>query len=129
MGAGYLININDIAGPYSGIIFGISNTMATLTGIISPFIASTITKHVNDLISKCVSYFLIIIVLMMLLKGISKRVAKSVHHSCRDLVHRRHLQRGSLGRANPTVGENRRELKEQEHWTRRLVNSNKSKHR
>ena len=52
MGAGYLININDIAGPYSGIIFGISNTMATLTGIISPFIASTITKHVNDLISE-----------------------------------------------------------------------------
>lgn len=46
MGAGYLININDIAGPYSGIIFGISNTMATLTGIISPYVASNITKHV-----------------------------------------------------------------------------------
>lgn len=46
MGAGYLININDIAGPYSGIIFGISNTMSTLTGILSPYLASNITKHV-----------------------------------------------------------------------------------
>lgn len=46
VGAGYLININDIAGPYAGIIFGISNTLATVPGIISPYIASAITKHV-----------------------------------------------------------------------------------
>jgi hypothetical protein len=45
MGAGYLININDIAGPYSGIIFGLSNTMATLPGIIAPKMTSTITKN------------------------------------------------------------------------------------
>lgn len=46
MGAGYLVNINDIAGPFSGILFGISNTMATLTGIISPNLAAALTKHV-----------------------------------------------------------------------------------
>lgn len=46
MGAGYLVNINDIAGPYSGIVFGLSNTIATLPGIISPNLASLITKHV-----------------------------------------------------------------------------------
>ena len=32
-GAGYLINMNDIAGPYAGIIFGISNTFATVPGM------------------------------------------------------------------------------------------------
>ncbi len=46
MGAGYLVNINDIAGPFSGILFGISNTMATLTGIISPNVAAALTKNV-----------------------------------------------------------------------------------
>ena len=45
-GAGYLININDIAGPYSGIVFGFSNTIATIPGLISPYIASSITTHV-----------------------------------------------------------------------------------
>jgi len=32
-GAGYLINMNDVAGPYAGIIFGISNTFGTIPGI------------------------------------------------------------------------------------------------
>ena len=47
-GAGYLININDIAGPYSGILFGISNTFATIPGIISPYLAGVITTNVID---------------------------------------------------------------------------------
>lgn len=49
MGAGYLVNINDIAGPFSGIVFGLSNTIATLPGIISPNLASAITKNVSVL--------------------------------------------------------------------------------
>ncbi|RNA04065.1 sialin-like [Brachionus plicatilis] len=44
-GAGYLVNINDIAGPYSGILFGVSNTIATLPGILSPYIAGLMTKN------------------------------------------------------------------------------------
>ncbi|CAF0884906.1 unnamed protein product [Brachionus calyciflorus] len=44
-GAGYLVNINDIAGPYSGILFGISNTIATIPGILSPSIAGVLTKN------------------------------------------------------------------------------------
>ena len=45
-GAGHLVNINDISGPYSGIVFGISNTIATLPGIISPFLVGIITAEV-----------------------------------------------------------------------------------
>lgn len=48
VGAGYLININDIAGPYAGIIFGISNTFASIPGIVSPYIASALTPHVKQ---------------------------------------------------------------------------------
>jgi ACS family sodium-dependent inorganic phosphate cotransporter-like MFS transporter 5 len=46
-GAGYLININDVAGSYSGIVFGISNTIATIPGILSPYVAGALTKHVR----------------------------------------------------------------------------------
>jgi ACS family sodium-dependent inorganic phosphate cotransporter-like MFS transporter 5 len=46
-GAGYLININDIAGPYSGIVFGISNTIATIPGILGPYVAGVLTKNVK----------------------------------------------------------------------------------
>ena len=45
-GSGYLVNINDIAGPYSGIVFGISNTIGTIPGLISPYIASVLTTNV-----------------------------------------------------------------------------------
>jgi MFS transporter, ACS family, solute carrier family 17 (sodium-dependent inorganic phosphate cotransporter), member 5 len=48
-GAGYLINVNDIGGQYSGIVFGIMNTFATVPGIISPFIVSIITANVKIL--------------------------------------------------------------------------------
>ncbi len=45
-GAGPLININDIAGAYSGIVFGITNTFGTLPGIICPYIVGVLTKNV-----------------------------------------------------------------------------------
>lgn len=53
IGAGHLVNINDIGGPYSGILFGISNTIATIPGIISPYVAGLLTPHVKFQ-SKCV---------------------------------------------------------------------------
>lgn len=49
IGAGHLVNINDIAGPYSGILFGISNTIATVPGIISPYVAGLLTPHVSQI--------------------------------------------------------------------------------
>lgn len=45
-GAGHLVNINDISGPYSGILLGISNTIATIPGIISPYVAGLLTPNV-----------------------------------------------------------------------------------
>lgn len=46
--AGFLVNVNDIAGPYSGIVFGISNTFATITGIVSPYVVGVLTKNVRE---------------------------------------------------------------------------------
>ncbi len=46
-GAGYLVNLNDIAGPFSGIVFGVSNTIGTIPGLLSPYIASVLTTHVR----------------------------------------------------------------------------------
>ncbi|CAF0884868.1 unnamed protein product [Brachionus calyciflorus] len=43
--AGPLVNINDIGGKFSGLIFGITNTFGTLPGIICPFIVGFITKN------------------------------------------------------------------------------------
>ncbi|CAF0770185.1 unnamed protein product [Brachionus calyciflorus] len=42
-GAGFQVNINEIGGNYSGILFGISNTFATLSGIVSPYIVGVMT--------------------------------------------------------------------------------------
>ena len=46
-GAGYLVNINDVAGPFSGIVFGISNTIGTIPGMVGPYITSVITAKVS----------------------------------------------------------------------------------
>ncbi|KAH9496064.1 hypothetical protein Btru_012626 [Bulinus truncatus] len=43
--SGYFINHGDIAPPYAGTLFGISNTLATVPGIISPYIVSAMTKN------------------------------------------------------------------------------------
>lgn len=45
--AGHLVNINDISGPFSGILFGVSNTIAALPGIICPYIVGILTADVN----------------------------------------------------------------------------------
>ncbi|CAL1531202.1 unnamed protein product [Lymnaea stagnalis] len=42
--SGFFINHGDIAPPYAGTLFGISNTLATVPGILSPYIVSAMTK-------------------------------------------------------------------------------------
>ncbi|CAF3470855.1 unnamed protein product [Rotaria sp. Silwood1] len=42
-GGGFLLTSNDIAPPYAGIIFGISNTFATLPGVLSPYVVGALT--------------------------------------------------------------------------------------
>ena len=46
-GAGFMVNSNDVAAGYAGIVFGISNTFATIPGIVSPYLVGVITKNVN----------------------------------------------------------------------------------
>ncbi|CAF1209802.1 unnamed protein product [Rotaria sordida] len=43
-GGGYLLVANDIAPAYTGIVFGISNTLATIPGIISPYVVGALTE-------------------------------------------------------------------------------------
>jgi len=38
---------NDIAPAYAGIVFGISNTFATIPGIISPYVVGALTEKVS----------------------------------------------------------------------------------
>ncbi len=38
---------NEIVGSYAGITFGISNSIAQLTGVIVPYTVAAITKNVN----------------------------------------------------------------------------------
>ncbi|KAL7676387.1 hypothetical protein ACOME3_002641 [Neoechinorhynchus agilis] len=48
-GAGFMVNANDLAPPIAGIVFGISNTLATIPGIIVPHVAGFLTKEGNGL--------------------------------------------------------------------------------
>ena len=41
-----MVNYNDIAGVYSGLVLGIANTFATIPGIIVPAIVGALTTHV-----------------------------------------------------------------------------------
>lgn len=41
-----MVNSNDVAAGYAGIVFGISNTFATIPGIVSPYLVGVITKNV-----------------------------------------------------------------------------------
>ncbi|CAF3363661.1 unnamed protein product [Rotaria socialis] len=43
-GGGFALVPNDIARAYAGIIFGISNTFATIPGIISPYVVGALTE-------------------------------------------------------------------------------------
>jgi hypothetical protein len=46
-GGGFLANINEIGGSYAGMLFGLQNTVATLPGIIAPYLVGVITTHVS----------------------------------------------------------------------------------
>jgi len=45
LSSGYLLNIVDISGPYSGIVIGISNSLASVSGILASYIAHMITHQ------------------------------------------------------------------------------------
>lgn len=45
--SGYVVNHVDIAPPYAGVLFGISNTIAASTGFISPVVTSYLTPNVS----------------------------------------------------------------------------------
>ena len=45
--SGFLVNHVDIAPQYAGILFGISNSIAAITGFISPVVVGVITEEVN----------------------------------------------------------------------------------
>ncbi|CAF1239777.1 unnamed protein product [Adineta steineri] len=43
-GGGFVLVANDIAPRYAGVVFGISNTFATIPGIISPYVVGALTE-------------------------------------------------------------------------------------
>ena len=46
-GAGFLVNHMDIAPRHAGILMGIANTVASISGVISPYIVGLITTNVS----------------------------------------------------------------------------------
>ena len=50
--AGCMVNHVDIAPPFSGILFGLSNTFATLPGILVPYTIRIITVYVSSCFKK-----------------------------------------------------------------------------
>ena len=45
-GGGYLVNFNDIGGRFSGVIYGISNTVGGISSVILPFLIGVIASNV-----------------------------------------------------------------------------------
>ena len=43
--SGFFVNHLDIAPPYAGLLFGLSNMVATLPGIISPLLTGVVVQH------------------------------------------------------------------------------------
>ncbi|CAF4249773.1 unnamed protein product, partial [Adineta steineri] len=43
-GGGFVLVANDIAPRYAGVVFGISNTFATIPGIVSPYVVGALTE-------------------------------------------------------------------------------------
>ena len=50
---GVMVNHVDIAPPFAGILFGMSNTAATLSGVFAPYVVGRITTHVRMLLLSC----------------------------------------------------------------------------
>lgn len=46
-GSGFLVNANDIGGSYAGLVFGLSNTIGTIPGVIAPYLVGALTPNVN----------------------------------------------------------------------------------
>ena len=41
-----MVNYNDIAGAYAGLVFGMANTFGTMPGFIAPAVVGALTTHV-----------------------------------------------------------------------------------
>ncbi len=46
--AGFVVNHMDIAPRYAGTLFGITNTVATLSGIAAPYVAMVVAPDVRS---------------------------------------------------------------------------------
>ncbi len=44
-----MVNYNDIAGQYAGLVFGMANTFGTMPGFIAPSLVGFLTPRVNSL--------------------------------------------------------------------------------
>lgn len=49
LGGGFPLVSNDIAPAYAGVVSGISNTFATIPGIVSPYVVGALTEKVSSL--------------------------------------------------------------------------------
>jgi len=45
--SGFLINALDVSGPYSGLVVGLSNSLGSITGILAPYVAHSITEDMS----------------------------------------------------------------------------------
>ena len=48
MTGGFYFSHSELAGPYSGILFGITNTFAQIPGFLTPLLVSHMTQHVSQ---------------------------------------------------------------------------------
>lgn len=63
-GAGFMVNYNDIAGPYAGLVFGMVNTFGTMPGFIAPGLVGVLTP--NGLQSEWRIVFIITIIIYVI---------------------------------------------------------------
>ena len=47
---GVMVNHVDIAPPFAGVLFGISNTVATLSGVFAPYVVGRLTINVRTVV-------------------------------------------------------------------------------
>ena len=45
-GAGYAVNVNEIGGVFSGVLFAISNAIGAISGILAPYLVGVLTPKV-----------------------------------------------------------------------------------